>query len=302
MLNYQFLHTFLCVYRLGSQTKAAKVLFLTQPAVCQQLRLLESQVGRPLFTRVGKTIQPTAAAHQLALKMAPHLDGIETSWDGLKEDTVVPKGLVYVGGLAEFLSAVIAPRIDSLLAPGIDIRFTVGHDRLAEKLVQGELDLAQFTNHVVFPGIEIEPFPQEERLLVGHEKWLERLDLKALKKGDVRSLNALPWMAYDESLLYIKDYYRSVFDASFGATLRLTVRDLWSIKNAAIGGFGVTILPSYFCNDDLRHKRLTVLYEPKVRPTHRYYLGWKVGALRNPRIAATRKAIKEASALSAALW
>ena len=73
MINHATLHTFLTVYRLGSQTKAAVALHLTQPAVFQHLKSLEAQIGKPLFKREGKYIRATLVGHQLALSLAPHM-------------------------------------------------------------------------------------------------------------------------------------------------------------------------------------------------------------------------------------
>src|SRR5258708_38226235 len=61
MAYLTYLHTFLAIYRSGSITKASKYLNLSQPAVSGQLRTLETQIGRDLFTRTSRGIIPTAA-------------------------------------------------------------------------------------------------------------------------------------------------------------------------------------------------------------------------------------------------
>ncbi len=48
-----------------SYTHAAKILFLTQPAISMQIKQLEEFVGMPLFERVGKKIGLTEAGHEL---------------------------------------------------------------------------------------------------------------------------------------------------------------------------------------------------------------------------------------------
>ena len=51
------LRTFQKVALTGSFTRAARELFLTQPAVSQQIKALEHVYGVKLFDRQGKTIQ-----------------------------------------------------------------------------------------------------------------------------------------------------------------------------------------------------------------------------------------------------
>src|SRR5260370_34058954 len=77
MAYLMYLHTFVAVYRSGSITKASKYLNLSQPAVSGQIRTLETQIGRDLFTRTSRGIIPTAPAHQLARSRGPHLNALE---------------------------------------------------------------------------------------------------------------------------------------------------------------------------------------------------------------------------------
>ena len=49
----------------NSYTKAAKTLFMTQPAVSMQIKQMETQIGLPLFDRDGKKISPTQAGLEL---------------------------------------------------------------------------------------------------------------------------------------------------------------------------------------------------------------------------------------------
>jgi len=50
-----------------SYTQAAKLLFLTQPAVSMQIKQLESEVGMPIFERMGKKLFLTEAGDELLI-------------------------------------------------------------------------------------------------------------------------------------------------------------------------------------------------------------------------------------------
>ena len=63
------IEAFVEIARLGSITRAADALFITQPTVTERLRALEREAGQPLFTRntygvalteAGKTLLPHA--------------------------------------------------------------------------------------------------------------------------------------------------------------------------------------------------------------------------------------------------
>lgn len=62
------LKTFLRVAAVSSITKTAAVMFITQSAVSRRIKLLEEQVGCPLFDRSGTILKLTTAGHQLIAK------------------------------------------------------------------------------------------------------------------------------------------------------------------------------------------------------------------------------------------
>jgi len=63
--DLNLLVVFECIYTLGSVTKTAEVLHLTQPTVSHALNRLRQRIGDPLFVRDGQKLAPTSAAHKL---------------------------------------------------------------------------------------------------------------------------------------------------------------------------------------------------------------------------------------------
>ena len=60
-ITFRQLETFSTVARLGSFTKAAEELHLTQPAVSIQIRQIAETIGLPLFEQNGREIALTSA-------------------------------------------------------------------------------------------------------------------------------------------------------------------------------------------------------------------------------------------------
>lgn len=63
---------FMAVFEHLHFTKAAELLGISQPTLSQQIRLLEAEVGMPLFDRIGKKVVATEAGrllHQYGMKM-----------------------------------------------------------------------------------------------------------------------------------------------------------------------------------------------------------------------------------------
>ena len=60
-MELNHLRTFREVVRERSFTAAARRLFLTQPAVSQQVKALETEIGERLLERTGRDVRPTPA-------------------------------------------------------------------------------------------------------------------------------------------------------------------------------------------------------------------------------------------------
>jgi DNA-binding transcriptional LysR family regulator len=74
------LRAFCQAARLGSVSRAAEALFLSQPAVTLQLQALERDMGSRLFERIGRRLSLTregAALYELARPLVDGLDGLE---------------------------------------------------------------------------------------------------------------------------------------------------------------------------------------------------------------------------------
>lgn len=71
------LRAFCHVARLGSVTRAAEALFLSQPAVSLQLGALEKELGVSLFERLGRRLAMTREGEVLYEMARPLIDGID---------------------------------------------------------------------------------------------------------------------------------------------------------------------------------------------------------------------------------
>ncbi|MFW8595531.1 LysR substrate-binding domain-containing protein [Cribrihabitans neustonicus] len=70
--------------RLGSATRAARELLVTQTAISHRLKDLEDQLGKPLFCRHGRTLVPTAEALSLAEAVRSSACILNTAWNSIQ--------------------------------------------------------------------------------------------------------------------------------------------------------------------------------------------------------------------------
>ena len=137
------LQVFEAIVRLGSFTRAAEELFLTQPTVSMQIRKLTDAMGLPLFEHVGRNVEPTEAGMELyeaCRRMFETLANLEMKIADLKG---LKLGRLRMGVIttAKYLAPEILGEF-SRLYPGIDLALKVtNRERIIERMHGNEDDL-----------------------------------------------------------------------------------------------------------------------------------------------------------------
>jgi LysR family glycine cleavage system transcriptional activator len=106
------LHCFEAAARLGSFSRAAQALGLTQSAVSRHVANLEQWLGVTLFDRNGRRIALNADGRQFHEDLAPALDGIRRATGRLMEPE--PEHVVELAVLPGFGMRWLAPRLPRL--------------------------------------------------------------------------------------------------------------------------------------------------------------------------------------------
>ena len=109
------LKTFVEVYRSGNITRAASRLHMSQPAVTSHIQAMENIVGKELFVRKARGVQPTPIAYDLALQVASHIDTLEQKVASIRSRASTDHGTLHLAGPAEYLSSVAGPALANLL-------------------------------------------------------------------------------------------------------------------------------------------------------------------------------------------
>jgi DNA-binding transcriptional LysR family regulator len=137
------MRVFVAVARCRSFTRAARELHLTQPAVSQQIKLLEQQAGLPLLEHIGRSIQVTAAGEEL-LRYATQVDDLlREAGEALAAMRGLKRGVLKLGAVST--AKYFAPSLLSAFAPAypeVTIRFVVGNrEEIIKLLASNEIDL-----------------------------------------------------------------------------------------------------------------------------------------------------------------
>lgn len=129
MLEVRQLKIFRAVARTGSYSAAARHLGYTQPAISQQIKAMERQLGTALVTRSGHQLQLTEAGEALCRHAATVLGSLDAAEAEIRALTELKAGKVR---LAAFPSAC------SLLVPKTIARSQADEPNLKIALVEAE--------------------------------------------------------------------------------------------------------------------------------------------------------------------
>nr|WP_308113623.1 LysR family transcriptional regulator [Kineosporia corallincola] len=294
-LDLNLLRTFLAVYRAGSFTTAAARLGLSQPTVTAQIRALEQQTTRPLFTRLPRGTEPTAFAHELAARVTLPLDALAGVGDADRlESRPSP---VHLAGPSELLCTRVLPALAPLVAGGVGLRVAQGQtEHLVEQLRAGQQDLVIATRRPRGRSLESVALADEEYLLVAAPTWAGALAGRDPGTGLSSLLREVPLVSYAEDMPIVRRYWRTVFGKQIppgGAAM--TVPNLHAVVAALVAGAGYSVLPRSICQEHLDAGRLLVLDDPAEPPLNTLFLVQRPGSEANPDVARVREVLREAA-------
>ncbi len=304
MADLSRLKTFLAVYRRGSVTHAAEEVHLTQPAVTLQIRALEQELGRPLFHRRPRGVEPTPAGKELAASISEHVDAIETAvarWSPSAtnreggDDVALSGGVVFAGGPSEFISSKLVEPLMKLVKENCRVHILTGtDDEMLKAFQRRELDIAILTNPTEMRMLACEPLATEAHVLVGAPEFADRYNapVKSGRAG-ARALTDAPIIAYAESLPLVAPYWQEVFDSRPHDSSTVSANNLASILALAISGAGITVLPHHVCADAISEGSLVQLCFPRKPPKTVLYLARKAGPSPSPAVDRALKYLRE---------
>lgn len=162
------LECFLTVARLGSVSRAAEEMFLTQPSLTARLKGLEDEIGDQLFVRSKWGMRLTEAGREFLPYAERSLASIENGKQHLKELREASGGQLKLGAL---------PRVSTYTLPAFLEQFTSAHPRVSISVRTGhskdildmvlreevQIGLARALDH---PEVEKLPLYEEALVLV----------------------------------------------------------------------------------------------------------------------------------------
>lgn len=238
--TFRQLEIFEAIARLGSFTRAAGTLYLTQPTVSMQIKKLTEAVGVPLLEQVGKKVYLTASGRELAQATREIFDILDRFKMSVDEHRGLKKGHLRL--MVITTASYFAPRLlgeFARLYPSIDLSLSVTNRERVLSSIANNLDDLYFLGQ---PPDEIDvvaqPFMDNPLVVLAppdhplaHEK---NIPISRLAKE--------PWLMREPGSGTRKAVERLFDEHGLQPNIRMELGANEAIKQAILGGLGISVL------------------------------------------------------------
>jgi LysR family transcriptional regulator for metE and metH len=258
LLDTRQLLAFKTIVEAGGFTKAARQLHVTQSALSHQIKVLETQLGTQVFSRIGKRVVLTQAGETLLRYATSILREIREAQQALAELLTPDHGRLRVSTstyscymilphvLREFRTAY--PHVELF----VDAVYT---DAAIQELLNGELDLAVFVTPHHTQGLSLSHLCEDELVVLVDptHPWAQR---RRVQWADLATQVLVTYNRASETFQEIQNELHKR-----GITLKETmeVRHGTAVKEIVKVGLGIALLPRWVAMDDIAEGSLIAL-------------------------------------------
>lgn len=227
--------------RLGSFSRAAEELFVTQPTVSMQIKKLADALGVPLFEQIGRNVRPTEAGRELYESCRRIFENLANLEMKISEYKGMKRGRLRLGVVTTakyFVPEVLGEFCN--LYPGIDVALKVSNrDRIIERLNSYEDDL-YIMGQAPDDIMELESYPFAPNPLV----------VLAPREHPLAGKKNIPLSRIAEEPFILREPGSGIRDATLRQfdqqglrpRVRMELGSNEAIKHAVVGGLGLAVL------------------------------------------------------------
>lgn len=241
------------VVEAGGFTAAAAALGITKSAVSKHIAALEGRLGARLLDRTTRKMRPTEVGLAFYDRCARILADIEDAELAVASLHTAPRGRLRVSAPMSFGTRHLAPLLAGVLAryPELEVDL-VFNDRVVDLFDEG-FDLAIRIADLADSGLVARRLAPARRVVCAAPSYWRKRG-KPLLPGDLAGHECLLYTYLpneSEWRLFENGKVRSVH-----VTGRLRANNGDALREAAIGGRGVVLAPTFIVGEDLRRGAL----------------------------------------------
>ncbi len=248
-------------------TRAADSLCLTQPAVTQQLRALEGELGARLFDRHPRGMRLTQAGTLLRIYAQRCLAALEDGRLAIAELEAGQSGQVTIGAGVTTSIFVLPDWLRAFRAqyPEIEVIIRTGRSReILALLREGEVDLGLITTPIEHPHLTLQRLFDEDIILVApaDHPFAESTIL-------AERLVELPLILFPHDSGFRTYLDQALAQTGMPLTIKMETDSVEAIKRFVEAGLGASFLPRSAVQEELSRGTLARVTLRDIAPLQR---------------------------------
>lgn len=270
MVNLEWYRTFKAVYKSGTLTGAAEVLFISQPGVSLHLSSLENYVGYKLFDRTGRKMVPTERGKVLYNFIIEAMTKLEEAEKNFQRSTEKHTPTISVGMCFETFQITLEQYI-ATLPFNVIIQFGE-YPEMVENLEKGILDIIITPQMVPKSSIDYQAFSSETIVLVGGNETDVQTFQTLEETGDFEAielwLKQQKWYGTTGDMEHLRRFWQLNFNKYPDFRPNYIVPNLNSIVRCLSSGQGLAVIPDFLCKKDIDSGQIKMIWQGKVPLTN----------------------------------
>jgi len=274
MTNLEWYRTFKSVYKNGNFSLAAKELFISQPAVSQQISMLEAHVGYKLFNRKSKGVEPTDYAKLLNNLIIEALERLENVENGFRAKAFDANRLISVGISKHLMSSLASALVTEF--DFIDFSFHE-NDVLFELVDAKKLDFAVVTKRYdTFDTIQ-KKLGEIKQIIVGSNTIDATLLKHSIKNKNFVAtenwLNEQKWFSHNAQIPHIKLFWLHVFNKKRPSMIpNYIIPSEYEMLEIISKNTGVAVVWDLNAKNLIVENKIKLLWNSKLMPSTEVFL------------------------------
>ncbi|TLS36885.1 LysR family transcriptional regulator [Pseudalkalibacillus caeni] len=246
-MNIKQLRYFSTIAEEGQITRAAKKLYMAQPPLSQQLKLLEEELGVKLMQRNGRNLELTEAGIVLYKKAKKILQEVDETITEVKETGEGLRGMLSIGSVKTCFYHV-PPRMLAFRQnyPKVTFKLIEGDTfRLQRYLLNRDIELAVVRLPLDMKEFSSLPLPDDKFVVVMSEEWGEEF---LYDKISIEKLSEMPLLLLHRAGVNEPGLYELVLESfkerGFEPNVVCDCPDAAMLLALAKTGVGAALLPA----------------------------------------------------------
>jgi DNA-binding transcriptional LysR family regulator len=273
-MDFRRLEVFNQVFQKKSFSKAGQALYLSQPTVSEHIRLLENDLGLPLFDRKSKEVLPTPAGQLLYQYTAQLMALREESFRALKQFRDKGTGDLLIGGSnipGQYLLPPLLGRFKERF-PGIQIRLFIGDTlHIRDKLLEGVIEFGIVGAPVDHRQISCDFWTTDQMICIAPSV----KNYKSLKAIAPEEILKLPFILREKgsgTRTAIEDALKKIKFDPKNINLVAEMGSNEAIRQAVKAGVGISIVSRRAVEEDLELGRIREVKIKKLPLTRDFFI------------------------------